>query len=71
MNVCQKEQATVQYAFLSSLFALTGRLAGAVSGLGAESLGYGNYFAVTFVASLPALVFLPWVKPWIRETRAG
>lgn len=71
MNVCQKEQATVQYAFLSSLFALTGRLAGAVSGLGAESLGYGNYFAVTFLASLPALVFLPWVKPWIRETRAG
>jgi PAT family beta-lactamase induction signal transducer AmpG len=70
MNVCDKEHATVQYAFLSSLFALTGRLAGAVSGLGAERLGYGDYFASTFFLSLPALALLPWVKPWIRETPA-
>ena len=70
MNVCEKEHATVQYAFLSSLFALTGRLAGAVSGLGAEQLGYGAYFALTFVLSLPSLALLPWLKPWIRETPA-
>lgn len=68
MNVCQKDHATVQYAFLSSLFALTGRLAGAVSGLGAERLGYGNYFTLTFFFALPALALLPWVRPWIRET---
>jgi PAT family beta-lactamase induction signal transducer AmpG len=67
MNVCQKDHATVQYAFLSSLFALTGRLAGAVSGLGAEWLGYGNYFTLTFFLALPALALLPWVRPWIRE----
>lgn len=67
MNVCEKEHATVQYAFLSSLFALTGRLAGAVSGLGAEQLGYGNYFTLTFFLALPALALLPWVRPWIRE----
>jgi len=69
MNVCEKEHATVQYAFLSSLFALTGRLAGAVSGLGAEWMGYGDYFALTFLLSLPSLALLPWLKPWIRETR--
>jgi PAT family beta-lactamase induction signal transducer AmpG len=69
MSVCQKEHATVQYAFLSSLFALTGRLAGAVSGLGAERLGYGNYFTLTFFVALPALALLPWVRPWIREER--
>lgn len=67
MNVCQKEHATVQYAFLSSLYALAGRLAGAVSGLGAERLGYGNYFTLTFFLALSALVLLPWVRPWIRE----
>jgi MFS transporter, PAT family, beta-lactamase induction signal transducer AmpG len=71
MNVCEKEHATVQYAFLSSLFALTGRLAGAVSGLGAERWGYGDYFAVTFLLSLPSLALLPWLKPWIRETPAS
>src|SRR4030095_17046692 len=53
MNVCQKEHATVQYAFLSSVFSLTGRLVGGVSGLGAERYGYGNYFAITFLLSLP------------------
>ncbi len=68
MNVCDKEHATVQYAFLSSLFSLTGRLVGGLSGLGAERFGYGNYFAFTFLLSLPAFAFLPWIKRWIHET---
>jgi len=67
MNVCQKEHATIQYAFLSSIFSLTGRLVGGVSGLGAERFGYGNYFALTFLLSLPAYALLPWVKKWIHE----
>jgi PAT family beta-lactamase induction signal transducer AmpG len=69
MNVCQKEHATVQYAFLSSIFSLTGRLIGAISGLGAERYGYGNYFALTFLLSMPAYSLLPWVKHWIHEAR--
>ncbi len=67
MNVCQKEHATVQYAFLSSIFSLTGRLIGGISGLGAEKYGYGDYFALTFLLSLPAYLLLPWVKQWIHE----
>jgi PAT family beta-lactamase induction signal transducer AmpG len=67
MNVCEKEHATVQYAFLSSVFSLTGRLVGGISGLGAERFGYGNYFARTFVLSMPAYLLLPWVRQWIRE----
>jgi len=70
MNVCQKEHATVQYAFLSSIFSLTGRLVGGISGLGAERYGYGNYFAITFLLSLPAYMLLPWVKTWIQEKSA-
>jgi MFS transporter, PAT family, beta-lactamase induction signal transducer AmpG len=69
MNVCQKEHATVQYAFLSSIFSLTGRLIGAISGLGAEHYGYGNYFALTFFLSMPAYLLLPWIKDWIQEAR--
>jgi PAT family beta-lactamase induction signal transducer AmpG len=69
MNVCQKEHATVQYAFLSSIFSLTGRLVGGISGLGAERYGYGNYFAITFLLSLPAYLLLPWVRYWIQEER--
>jgi PAT family beta-lactamase induction signal transducer AmpG len=67
MNVCDKEHATVQYAFLSSIFSLTGRLIGGFSGLGAERYGYGNYFAITFLLSLPAYSLLPWVRDWIKE----
>jgi PAT family beta-lactamase induction signal transducer AmpG len=67
MNVCDKEHATVQYAFLSSVFSLTGRLIGGISGLGAEKYGYGDYFAITFLLSLPAYLLLPWVKHWIHE----
>lgn len=67
MNVCQREHATVQYAVLSSLFSLTGRLAGAVSGLGAERFGYDGYFALTFFLALPAYALLPWVAGWVRE----
>jgi PAT family beta-lactamase induction signal transducer AmpG len=67
MNVCQKEHATVQYAFLSSVFSLTGRLVGGISGLGAERYGYANYFALTFLLSLPAYLFLPWARKWIQE----
>jgi MFS transporter, PAT family, beta-lactamase induction signal transducer AmpG len=67
MNVCDKEHATVQYAFLSSIFSLTGRLIGGFSGLGAERYGYGNYFAITFLLSLPAYSLLPWVRRWIKE----
>jgi MFS transporter, PAT family, beta-lactamase induction signal transducer AmpG len=66
MNVCEKENATMQYAFLSSVFSLTGRLVGGISGLGAEKFGYGNYFAITFLLSMPAYLLLPWVKQWIH-----
>jgi len=67
MNVCEKEHATLQYAFLSSIFSLTGRLVGGISGLGAERFGYGNYFALTFLLALPAYALLPWIKGWVRE----
>jgi len=67
MNICEREHATTQYAFLSSIFSLTGRLVGGVSGLGAERFGYGNYFALTFLLSLPAYALLPWVKAWIHD----
>jgi PAT family beta-lactamase induction signal transducer AmpG len=71
MNVCQKEHATIQYAFLSSIFSLTGRLIGGISGLGAERYGYGDYFAITFLLSMPAYLLLPWVKMWIQEKTDG
>jgi MFS transporter, PAT family, beta-lactamase induction signal transducer AmpG len=65
LAVCDPERATLQYAFLSSLFSFTGRLAGAVSGVGAEQWGYGPYFAITFLVSLPGLCLVPFVASWM------
>jgi PAT family beta-lactamase induction signal transducer AmpG len=65
LAVCDREGATLQYAFLSSLFSLTGRLAGAVSGIGTERWGYGPYFALTFLASLPGLCLVPFIGSWL------
>jgi MFS transporter, PAT family, beta-lactamase induction signal transducer AmpG len=67
MSVCDRDHATIQYAFLSSLFSFTGRLAGAVSGIGVERWGYAGYFAFTFWLALPAYALLPWVAGWIRD----
>jgi MFS transporter, PAT family, beta-lactamase induction signal transducer AmpG len=67
MNVCDKEQAATQYALLSALFNLSGSLAGAISGRAVETLGYCDYFALTFAFALPAYLLLPWVRRWIRE----
>ena len=71
MNICEKEHATIQYAFLSSIFSLTGRLVGGISGLGAEQYGYGNYFAITFLLSMPAYLLLPWVKRGFTKSRGN
>jgi PAT family beta-lactamase induction signal transducer AmpG len=67
MNVCDKEHAATQYALLSALFNLSGSLVGAFSGFGAERLGYGSWFALTFVLALPAYALLPAVRRSIRE----
>jgi PAT family beta-lactamase induction signal transducer AmpG len=70
LAVCDPERATLQYAFLSSLFSFTGRLAGAVSGVGTERWGYGPYFAITFLASLPGLLLVPFIASWL-PAKAG
>ncbi|MEK7860218.1 MAG: hypothetical protein AAB284_02550, partial [Chloroflexota bacterium] len=51
--------AATQYAFLSALYGLSRAVAGGFSGYAAESLGFGAYFAATFVLALPAFALLP------------
>lgn len=62
MSVCERRYAATHYAVLSALLALTRALAGALSGVMTERLGYADYFLATFVAALPAYALLPWVK---------
>jgi len=59
MRITEREHAAVQYAVLSALFVLPGRLLGGVSGEVAERAGYAAWFGLTALGGLPALAFLP------------
>lgn len=65
MSICRKEFSATQYAMLSALFRVTGIIAGALSGMAAEHMGYSAYFALTFFLSAPAFAFLFTAKRWI------
>ncbi len=69
MAIVQKERAATEYALLSSVFALSRSLAGWVGGLGAQSMGYANWFLLTFILAAPAYLLLPWVRRML--TRSG
>ncbi len=67
MRICEKEHAAVQYAALTSLYALPGTLAGALSGRAVELTGYASYFAATAVLALPAFAVLSRARSWLDE----
>jgi MFS transporter, PAT family, beta-lactamase induction signal transducer AmpG len=61
MRACEQQQAATRFAVLTAVAGLTRTLAGAISGYGAESLGYFGWFALTFGLALPGLLLLPFV----------
>lgn len=67
MNLCNREHAATQYAFLSAAFSLSRDVAGALSGFGVEAMGYPGYFTLTAFLAVPGLLLLPLVRSRIRE----
>ena len=54
-----------QFALLVSLAFLPGKLASAISGYLIEKLGYGNFFLMSTITVIPALLLLIWLWPRI------
>lgn len=71
MSICRKEFSATQYAVLSALFQITGTIVGSFSGLAVLKMGYSDYFALTFVLSLPALAFIFVARSWIPRDPNG
>ena len=71
MAIVQKERAATEYALLSSVFALSRSVAGWVGGLGAQSMGYANWFLLTFFLAAPAYLLLPWVRRMLNGDAAA
>jgi PAT family beta-lactamase induction signal transducer AmpG len=67
MRICEREHAAVQYASLTSLAFLAGVLPRALSGIGAEQLGYAGFFAATALLAAPAFALLPAAAGWVRD----
>lgn len=63
MSLTERRYSATQYALLSSLMAITPKLAGVPTGFMAESLGWPAFFAISVVGVLPGLVLLWWLRP--------
>jgi PAT family beta-lactamase induction signal transducer AmpG len=59
MRICEREHAAVQYALVTSIYAIAGTLVAVPSGWLTEQMGYAAYFALTALYALPAFAFLP------------
>ena len=71
MSIVNKRNAATEYAVLSSIFVLARSVAGWAGGFGAESLGYADFFLLTFFFGLPAYLLLPWVRKMLDEADAA
>lgn len=68
MAIVNKQHSATEYAILSSVFALSRSVAGWAGGFGADTLGYSDYFLLTFFLAFPAYLLLPWAKRMMEYT---
>jgi PAT family beta-lactamase induction signal transducer AmpG len=69
VGACDRAHAGVQFALLTALSPLAGRLVGGASGLVSAELGYAAWFAATGALTLPALAFIPAAIRWSRPVQ--
>ncbi|HKA14515.1 MAG TPA: MFS transporter [Myxococcota bacterium] len=66
MSICDPRYAAVEYALVTSLYAVAGALLAGTSGWITEALGYAGYFALTAAFAAPAFAFLSRAARWIE-----
>jgi MFS transporter, PAT family, beta-lactamase induction signal transducer AmpG len=71
MAITSREKATTEYAILSSIFAFSRAVAGWAGGIGAQKIGYANYFFLTFWLSFPAYFLLPAVRRMLNSSASA
>lgn len=63
LRMTQKQFSATQYALFSSLFALPRILAGPVTGLAVDAMGWHDFFILTMVIGIPGMVLLQRFSP--------
>jgi PAT family beta-lactamase induction signal transducer AmpG len=64
LRLTQKRFSATQYALLSTLFTLPRILAGPVTGVLADAMGWRDFFVLTVVFGVPGMVMLARFVPW-------
>jgi PAT family beta-lactamase induction signal transducer AmpG len=61
-SLCSPAFTATQYALLSSLIQVGGKIVGSSSGWLSENLGWVNFFLITSIVTVPALLLLIWIS---------
>jgi MFS transporter, PAT family, beta-lactamase induction signal transducer AmpG len=61
-SLTSAKYTATQYAVLSSLYSLPGKLLMGTSGFAVNALGYGDFFVYTALLSIPGLLLLLWLS---------
>ncbi|MEO8016386.1 MAG: MFS transporter [Pseudomonadota bacterium] len=61
-SLTSAKYTATQYAVLSSLYSLPGKLLMGTSGIMVDALGYGDFFLYTALLSVPGLLLLLWLS---------
>jgi hypothetical protein len=61
-SLTSAKYTATQYAVLSSLYSLPGKLLMGTSGFMVDALGYGDFFLYTALLSVPGLLLLLWLS---------
>lgn len=68
MRICDNEFKATHYAIGSGLMNLSGLFAGILSGFIAGWIGYAWLFGISFIFSVPAMLFIPFL-PYLEEKK--
>lgn len=70
MRCCDPSHKASHMAILTALMSVSFTVAGTLSGYLAEAMGFTLYFGLTFVATIPAMAFIPWL-PYLDQGRSA
>lgn len=70
MSLCDHRYTATQYALLSAMAALGRVFVGPPSGYVVESVGWVSFFFITFLAALPGLWLLWWLRDYFTTGRS-
>ena len=70
MAQCSASFSATQYALLSALAAVPRVVMGAIAGQVVASVGWANFFVVTFATAIPGLALLTYLRDRIRKLEA-